>query len=200
MGRRSHVPICPTLQAIRTGKKANERVAKRGPGGEIAGWLDLYSFPLLDPDTGRMRGVIEYVRDISDHKMTEEALKRSEEEARKLAADKMVMAEIGRIIGSTLNIEEVYERFAQEARKLIDFDRIAINLINREKGIVVNAYVSGKEWRVEGPAIFFLWPGSLNEANSAHEEDLDRLPAGKEGAGKKNIPPWLRLIRPDFAP
>ena len=162
-GAQKPCPTCPTLQAIQTRKKANERVAKRGPGGEIVGWLDLYSFPLLDPDSGRMRGAIEYVRDISDHKMTEEALKRSEEEARKLAADKMVMAEIARIIGSTLNIEEVYERFAEEARKLIDFDRISINLIHREEGIVTNAYASGKDVVGRQPGDVFPLPGSLNE-------------------------------------
>ena len=120
----------------------------------------MYSFPLLDPDTGRMRGVIEYVRDISEHKMTEEALKRSEEEARKLAADKMVMAEIGRIIGSTLNIEEVYERFAEEARKLIDFDRISINFIHRGKRHRGQCLCLGKGCGgAEGPGMFFLWPG-----------------------------------------
>ena len=39
-----------------------------------------------------------------------------------------ILAEIGRLIGSTLDIEEVYERFAAEARKLIPFDRLAVNL------------------------------------------------------------------------
>jgi hypothetical protein len=34
------------------------------------------------------------------------------------------------IISSTLNIEEVYERFAEEVLKLVRFDRLAINVIN----------------------------------------------------------------------
>ncbi len=184
-GERKPCADCPTLRAIQTGKKANERVAKRGPGGEIVGWLDLYSFPLLDPDTRGMRGVIEYVRDISDHKLTEEALKRSEKEARKLAADKMVMAEIGRIIGSTLNIEEVYERFAEEARKLIDFDRIAINLNNEEKGIAVSAYVSGVA--VEGRKVgdFFPLAGSGNEEILRTKKTLIVCPRDKRELEKK---------------
>jgi len=103
------------------------------------------------------------VRDISDHKMTAEALKRSEEEARKLAADKMVMAEIGRVIGSTLNIEEVYERFAQETRKLLDFDRIAINLIDEKKWMAISAYVSGREVPGRGAGDIFSLAGSANE-------------------------------------
>ena len=162
-GDKKPCAICPALQVMRTGKSSYKLESKLGANGEIVGWLDLYSFPLFDPDTGKMRGVIEYVRDISEQKMTEEALKRSEEEARKLASDKMVMADIGRIIGSTLNIEEVYERFAQEARKLIDFDRIAINLNDEEKGIAVSAYVSGKE--VAGRKVGDIFPlaGSGNE-------------------------------------
>ena len=39
-----------------------------------------------------------------------------------------VIAEIGRLISSTLDIDEVYERFAAEAKKLIPFDRLAVNL------------------------------------------------------------------------
>jgi two-component system cell cycle sensor histidine kinase/response regulator CckA len=46
-------------------------------------------------------------------------LKRAEEAIRRLAHENDIMADISRIISSTLNIEEVYERFAQEVRKLI---------------------------------------------------------------------------------
>ena len=55
------------------------------------------------------------------------------------------MAEIGRIISSTLNIEEVYERFTGELRKLIPFDWIAINTINREDNTVAADYVKGDQ-------------------------------------------------------
>ena len=54
--------------------------------------------------------------------------KKAEEAAARLAEENAVMAEIGRIVSSTLNIEEVYERFAEEVRKLISFDRIIINI------------------------------------------------------------------------
>ena len=45
-----------------------------------------------------------------------------------LATEMLIIAEIGRLIGSTLDIDEVYERFAAEARKLIPFDRLVVNL------------------------------------------------------------------------
>lgn len=62
---------------------------------------------------------------------------------RQLAEENSVIAEIGRIIASTLDIDEVYERFAAEAKKLIPFDRVNISIANPEAGIVALAYTSG---------------------------------------------------------
>jgi PAS domain S-box-containing protein len=83
--------------------------------------------------------------DIVERKQTEEALRRSEEEAKLLAQENAIMAEIGRIITSSLNIEEVYERFAEEVRKLIPFDRIVVNTINPKNDTVTISYVSGTD-------------------------------------------------------
>jgi diguanylate cyclase (GGDEF)-like protein/PAS domain S-box-containing protein len=63
----------------------------------------------------------------------------------RLAKETAIMAEIGRLIGSTLDIEEVYERFAAEARNLIPFDRIAVNLFNIHENTLTIAYVSGAD-------------------------------------------------------
>ena len=73
----------------------------------------------------------------------EEGLRRSEEEAKRLAWETAIMAEIGRIIGSTLDIQDVYERFAEKAHELIPFDRISINLGNLEKNSLTVAYSAG---------------------------------------------------------
>ena len=71
-GRKERCDVCPAYQTINTGKGAYETVAKTGAGGEIVGWLDLYSFPFIDTVTGKMRGVIEYARDITERKRAEE--------------------------------------------------------------------------------------------------------------------------------
>ncbi len=71
--------------------------------------------------------------------------KRSEEEIKRLAQENAIMAEIGRIISSTLEIEEVYERFAEEVRKIIPFDRLAINTINPDNRTITVAYAIGIE-------------------------------------------------------
>jgi diguanylate cyclase (GGDEF)-like protein/PAS domain S-box-containing protein len=75
--------VCPTMKTIKFQESAHDMIPKRGPGGVIEGWFDLYSFPLIDRRTGKMTGVIEYVRDISKQKeaelekgkLTEELLK-----------------------------------------------------------------------------------------------------------------------------
>ncbi len=83
------------------------------------------------------------IKDITELKRTEESLKRREEEAGRLAMENAILAEIGKILSSSLKIENVYERFAEESRKLIPHDRIMVGLNNPDKGNVIVAYVHG---------------------------------------------------------
>jgi PAS domain S-box-containing protein len=66
---------CPTLRVLETGKAAYEVVPRIGEGGQIVGWQDLYSFPLFDTATGALKGVIEYVRDITKRVEAEKRLR-----------------------------------------------------------------------------------------------------------------------------
>lgn len=75
-GRKAICEICPTYKTLQTGEAAHEIVPKVGPSGEVSGWVDVYSFPLVDPDSNVLSGVIEYVRDVTDRKQAEEALLR----------------------------------------------------------------------------------------------------------------------------
>ncbi|MFZ4439065.1 MAG: PAS domain S-box protein [Syntrophales bacterium] len=75
-----------------------------------------------------------------------------------------IISDIGRLIGSTLNIDEVYERFATETRKLIPFDRVAVNLHELKQGVVRIAYVSGEEVQGRKPGDSFPMNGSVSEA------------------------------------
>jgi PAS domain S-box-containing protein len=65
-GRKTRCDACPACRTLETGKADYEVVPKTGPGGKVVGWIDLYSFPMVDAATGKMKGVIEYVRDIVD--------------------------------------------------------------------------------------------------------------------------------------
>lgn len=67
----------------------------------------------------------------------------TKERSQRLAVEQSALAEIGRIVSSSRNIEEVYERFADEVRKLISFDRILIAIINPDQGTASIPYASG---------------------------------------------------------
>ena len=100
------------------------------------------------------------------------------EAARKREQEIAILSDIGRLIGSTLNIEEVYERFAAEAQKLILFDSLTVNLYDfREKTMRV-AYVSGLDidGRRQGDSL--VLEGSLSEAVIRTRTCLRIQPAG----------------------
>ncbi|MFA5275812.1 MAG: diguanylate cyclase, partial [Candidatus Omnitrophota bacterium] len=79
-GKNKACKICPTLKTLSTKEVGREIVPKVGAQNQIEGWLELYSFPMIDRQTGALTGVIEYVRDISaEMKAKEETNKLTEE-------------------------------------------------------------------------------------------------------------------------
>ncbi len=114
------------------------------------GFFEASYSPLLN-EVGEIEGGLAIIHDVTERKRMEESLKQNEENARQLAQENAIIAEIGRIIGSTLDIEEVYERFAHEVQKLIPFDRISVNIIHPEEGTVRVQYVFGAEVKDRHP-------------------------------------------------
>ncbi len=117
-----------------------------------------------------------------ERKRAEEALQSREEEAKRLAQENAIVAEIGRVISLTLNIEEVYERFAEEVRKLIPFDRISINIINPGERTATIAYTIGVDVTDRRSGDIFPLAGSFTEEVTRlrsglliQTEDMDEL-------------------------
>jgi len=94
--------------------------------------------------------------DITERKWAEEALQRE-----KRAVE--MVAEIGRIISSTLEIDKVYELFAVEVGKAIPFDRIAINIPYPDRGTVSTAYIAGHDVPGRRPGDVVPLAGTLTE-------------------------------------
>ncbi|MEW6183729.1 MAG: PAS domain S-box protein [Bacillota bacterium] len=76
-GRKERCRSCPTAETLKTGKPAYGVLPKLGPGKKPVGWLDVYCFPCTDRATGEIKGVIEYLHDITRRKLSEEELQRS---------------------------------------------------------------------------------------------------------------------------
>ncbi|MBN4059387.1 GAF domain-containing protein [Dehalococcoides mccartyi] len=63
--------------------------------------------------------------------------------ARKEASERSGLAELGRVVSSTLDLETVFERCAEQVRTLLPADRIAIALADDEGETFEYTYVSG---------------------------------------------------------
>jgi PAS domain S-box-containing protein len=75
-GRSEPCEVCSARHTLETGEANTCLLTKTGPQGETMGWLELHSFPLLNPDTGKIKGVIEYIRDTTARKEAEDSLQK----------------------------------------------------------------------------------------------------------------------------
>ncbi|MBN1522722.1 MAG: PAS domain S-box protein [Candidatus Aureabacteria bacterium] len=127
--RKEICEVCPTRQVIETEHPAYESVPMRDGEGKIIGWIDLYTFPLFDRETGELKGVIEYVRDITDRVKAE----RLSEIQRDLAI---------RLSAST-NIKEAMEHLFESAFQVGEVDSGGLYLVDEESGAVDLVYSKG---------------------------------------------------------
>ena len=104
---------------------------------------------------------LNFLSDITDRKRAEEARQREKQAVQRLAEEREAIAKIGRIIDSTLEIDKVYELFAEEVRKVIPFDRIAINIIHPETDTCAPTYMAGTEVEGRRAGVVIPLAGSL---------------------------------------
>ncbi|MCX9012508.1 MAG: PAS domain S-box protein [Candidatus Methanoperedens sp.] len=132
-GRSERCEICPVWRTLRTGESAREVIPKSGSGGKDVGWLEIYSFPMIDTVTGQMRGTIEYVRDITRQKQAEEALRRAHDELELRVQERT--AELIRTNEALKN--EIAERKQAEEKLQQSEEKYRILIDNSQDGVFI---------------------------------------------------------------
>ncbi|MFA5110401.1 MAG: PAS domain S-box protein [Desulfobaccales bacterium] len=69
--RNSPCENCPALKTLLTGK-ASRNVVRGYPTNHAEQFLEILTYPLKDQATGQIKAVIEFVRDVTEHKQAEE--------------------------------------------------------------------------------------------------------------------------------
>jgi len=82
-GRKERCEICPSIRALEKGSLQMD-IVPLVESGQSVGWLELYSFPILDA-AGNPSGIVEYVRNITERMEAEQALRESEQRFRTVA-------------------------------------------------------------------------------------------------------------------
>ena len=124
---------------------------------------NLNSLQSMDEGTAQESGDAELESLELEGRRLEQALREIRNSAERHTRENVLIAEIGRIISSSLDIEEVYDRFAEEVRKLIPFDRIAISIVDRENGTFTNHYVIGMQTEGRQPGDIIPLEGTLTQ-------------------------------------
>lgn len=92
-----------------------------------------------------------------------EALKESEERARRLADEQQVLARMSRVMNSSLNFDQVIDPLASEVAKVIPYDWLTLASIDLDRAIVVNRWMKGPEVRSKQANIECTLEGTLAE-------------------------------------
>ena len=105
--------------------------------------------------------LIRAMRYAVERQKSDVALRQSEQALRELANVQTVLAEIGRVISSSLQLEQVFDAFAERVGRLMPFDRIAVGLAEGNQGKFKYALARGVEVASDGPGDLVCLPGSM---------------------------------------
>ena len=97
----------------------------------------------IQTNGSRTIGTVIVYRDISEEVNSREVLQASAEAQRRVADESAAIVKIGWIVNSSLNVNDVFDQFAAELRRLISFDRIVIWGVDSESRTATKMYMAG---------------------------------------------------------
>lgn len=106
---------CPILNTIET-KTPHIGIVKYSLAGQDKGWQQLFAIPILDKD-GQLRGVLEYVRDITYQYQLEQDLNRIMEQYQSLENRSVAIAEL--LAQRKYEREQLEETISQNFEKFV---------------------------------------------------------------------------------
>ena len=106
-------------------------------------WVVLESVSTKLPAGPEPPGIVVNARDVTERMQAHESMRETVELERRSAQENDVIAEVGRVISSTLNIEEVFELFAAQVRRLIRFEMVLASIIDYSQETTTIRYWSG---------------------------------------------------------
>ncbi|MAG36272.1 MAG: hypothetical protein CL878_08515, partial [Dehalococcoidia bacterium] len=124
------------FKALAEGKQDFYQIEKRylSKRGDVV-WVNLAVSLVRDAENQPLFA-IGMIEDIRQRKQTEAELR-----AQRLEA--ATLADIGRVVNSTLDIEAVYERVAALVHQLIPFDHMKVATVDSEQNTLTKAYLAG---------------------------------------------------------
>ncbi|KQC03221.1 MAG: hypothetical protein APR53_05900 [Methanoculleus sp. SDB] len=144
---------CPSYQALQTDRPAREIVPMVDAGTTI-GWIDLYSFPLVDSANGETVGVIEYVRNITAEKQAQDELKNAYEQIS--AAEERLRGQYEELAAAQAELQKQQQQLEEVTGTV---PGVVYQFYIRSDGSMGFHYVSGRAQEVLGlssdPTDFF---------------------------------------------
>lgn len=125
---------CPVTHTLKTGETSYGQVEVRDKLGARK-FNEIYSYPLINHANGELQGVIEYVRDVTERRLAEEALKESEQKLRYLASQLLTAQEDERRRLS----QELHDELGHALLSMkLDVRAMAKQLLPEETGLAEN--------------------------------------------------------------